>query len=287
MSEKRAYSYVVLRYRHDPFAGEFANVGVVLYAPYFGFLQAKVRRTIGRLSGIFPDIASIEFKRVVRNIENAIARLASDENNNLLSSLQDAGTISRRVLPDDDSSFFWSPVGSGVSDDPLKTLEKLYLRFVGRYDESHRSGRDDAAVWKPVRDILLDLNLASRLETKVISSAVSSIEFEHAWKNGAWHCYQPVSFDLSSEEHIREKACRWAGTMVSLQDATERFKPHFLVGKPSNPKFLTAYSQALKILERSPVHSQVIEEENAADLAHKIEDEIREHDAKRAVHSSD
>src|SRR5262249_32347923 len=38
---KSPFTYVVLRYRHDPLAAEFANVGVVLHQPASGFLNAK------------------------------------------------------------------------------------------------------------------------------------------------------------------------------------------------------------------------------------------------------
>ena len=33
MMGRRPYTYVLLRYRHDPLAGEFANVGVVVHEP--------------------------------------------------------------------------------------------------------------------------------------------------------------------------------------------------------------------------------------------------------------
>jgi hypothetical protein len=59
MSERQPYTYVVLRYRHDPLAGEFANVGVVLHAPRGRFLGAKLRTTPGgRLTRMFPTIIS-------------------------------------------------------------------------------------------------------------------------------------------------------------------------------------------------------------------------------------
>ena len=36
-----AYSFVTLRYVHDVVTGEFANVGVVLYAPDARLLEAR------------------------------------------------------------------------------------------------------------------------------------------------------------------------------------------------------------------------------------------------------
>jgi Protein of unknown function (DUF3037) len=212
---KTPYTYVVLRYRHDSLSGEFANVGVVFHAPALGFLRAKMRHTLGRLSKMFPDLNGDAFKGSVKSIERAIARLAAPEASDLFARLKDAGAFAKAVLPDDDSSYIWGPVGSGLTADPAETLEMLYNRFVARYDEHHRQHRDDAAIWKPVRDRLAERKLADRLQAKTISSSLDCVEFEHAWKNGAWHCYQPLSFDLANEENIRDKALVGQGIRLS------------------------------------------------------------------------
>jgi hypothetical protein len=275
MKKGHQYTYVMLRYRHDPLAGEFANVGVVLHAPAAGFLSARMRHTAGRLSKIFPDVDSEVIKGAFRSVERSINRIAEKEGNDLLSKTHNAETFAARVLRRDDSSFVWGPLGSGVTDNPEKTLETLYARFVGRYDDRQRLQRDDAAVWKPVRDLLLQRNLAHKLQPKIISSAVDKVEFAHAWKNGAWHCYQPLSFDLATSETIKDKAKRWAGQMLALQHADEPFKPHFVVGAPSEPALHDAFETAVKILKLSPVDAEIIDESDVATLVNRIEDQLR------------
>jgi hypothetical protein len=155
------FTYVVLRYRHDSFAGEFANVGVVVHAPTLGFLDAKIRRTIGRLGKMFPDLNGDALKGSLKNIERAIKHLASPQAGDLFARSKDAGAFARAVLPEDDSSFVWGPVGSGLTANPAETLSRLYSRFVARYDEQQRQHRDDAAIWKPVRDRLAERSLGT------------------------------------------------------------------------------------------------------------------------------
>lgn len=273
-----AYTYVLLRYRHDALAGEFANVGVVVHEPTTGFLETRVRHTLGRLSKMFPDLDGEVLKSSLRSIERAIKRLATREGGDLLAKLTDASELARNVIPGDDTSFVWGPVGSGVTDDPAQTLERLYRQFVGRYDERQAHHRDDAAIWKPVHDRLAELNLADRLEPKTIASPVDQVQFEHAWKNGAWHCYQPLSFDLANEENIRDKARRWAGHMLALAGASDLFKPYFFVGSPSDKALVPAYNAAIGILKLSPYEPQIIEETRIDDLVDQIEDGIRAHD---------
>ena len=203
---------------------------------------------------------------------------AEPQGANLLASLKDARSFGRQVLPDDDSSFLWGPVGSGLTADPAETLAQLYDRFVTRYDGRPRQHRDDATVWRPVRDRLVELRLADRLQPKTIASPFDRVEFDHAWKNGEWHCFQPLSFDLANEENIREKARRWAGKILALKEATEPFKPYFFVGAPSDRALEGAYRAALKILTLSPLSSEVIEETRLDDLVGLIAKEIHQAD---------
>ena len=275
--EKRPYTYVILRYRHDPIVGEFANVGVLLHEPKSGFIEAKTRHTIGRLSRIFPDVDTRLLTTTLKKIEQSALRFSRSERNSLLTSSNGAEAIAKTILPHDDSSFVWSSVGTGVTRDPRCTLDQLYSRFVAKYDEVARPHRDDAAVWKPVRDRLAELQLANRLEAKVIVSPVDRIEFEHAWKNGAWHCYQPLSFDLANEDSIKDKARKWAGQMLALKDSTEKFKTHFFVGLPSDENLLSAYQDAIGILKLSPSAPEVVEETHIEDFVRQIEIEILSH----------
>ena len=104
------------------------------------------------------------------------------------------------------------------------------------------------------------------------------MEFEHAWKNSEWRCYQPLSFDLANEENIRDKARRWAGHMLALKDASEPFRSYFFVGSPSDEHLKRAYEAAISILKLIPGEPQVIEESGIDDLVQQIEDDMRAHD---------
>ena len=121
--------------------------------------------------------------------------------------------------------------------------------------------------------------LADRLQRKKIASPIDSVEFDHAWKNGEWHCFQPLSFDLANEDNIRDKARRWAGQMLALKEPTEPFKPYFFVGSPSDQTLEDAYRAALKILKLSPCSPEVIEEAQIEDLVRRIVTEIERTEA--------
>lgn len=45
--------------------------------------------------------------------------------------------LAHRILPADDSSLQWSPVGVGRANDPALALKALFQRMVMYYEDSH------------------------------------------------------------------------------------------------------------------------------------------------------
>ncbi len=127
-----------------------------------------------------------------------------------------------------------------------------------------------------MRDRLAELKLADRLRPKTIALPFDRVEFEHAGKNGAWHCFQPLSFDLANEENIRKKARRWAGQMLALKEAVEPFRAYFFVASPREQTLEDAYRAALNILKLSPFSPEVIEETRIEEFVRRIATEIRQ-----------
>jgi hypothetical protein len=275
MKERAPYTYVLLRYRHDPLAGEFANVGVVLHAPESGFVGVRLRKTLGRLGKLFPGISKSDLTSSLNTIERSVRKLSPTSQTSLFERFSNAAELAARALPTDDSSYIWSNLHSGLTADPAKEVDRIYDRFVGRYDEDSSTRRDDQAVWQPVRERLSAKKLLDRLQPKVVVSPLDEVQFDNAWKNGAWHCYQPLSFDLTTAEGIREKAERWSGRMLGASKADEEIKPHFYVGAPSDKSLRLHYERAVELLKASPLNPQVFEEEQIDDFIREIVSEMQ------------
>jgi hypothetical protein len=278
MIRQFSYTFSVLRYRHDPLADEQVNVGLVFHSPAARFSDFKARHTHGRFSLLYPDLDRDAFRLKLRAIERGVSRIAEEEGDNLFARLSDATALGRRALPQDDSSFIWGEQGSGITTDPEGEFERLFERFVTLYDKEKRPVRQDADVWRPVRELLVSRGIAHRLQKKVIASPVDKVEFDHAWKNGAWNVVEALSFDLATEDTIKDKARRWVGQLTTVSKTEEKFTPHFIVGKPSSDALLPAYDAALGILRASPVAADIVEEANVASLVDQIERDIRQHE---------
>lgn len=280
MKTRKAYTYSILRYAHDPSSGEFINIGVAVFSEEQRFFNIKIRQTLGRISETFPDVRSKSLRGLFKAIQNRFDKLAKaynsplsfDEKHNSLENLIYS------VLPKDDSSLVWSQISSGVSDDPSKVLDNLYQRYVSKYDSKKLDVRKtDSDLVKDFRKELQDRSILKFFDEKVISTDDDQVKFPFAWKNGIWHCIEPISFDLSAPEYIREKAHRYLGQMTSANSSKEEFKVYLLLSKPSNAALTTAFEKALGILKKMPMNSEVYLENDKDVLLQKLSEQIHAH----------
>jgi len=284
MSGRETYSYTVLRYVHDVMTGEFVNVGVVLHAATG--LKSKFRSTYGRLSSVFPTFDEKAFKEALRAVKTTIEQLAKSEKSaGLFQSSPDAAAFARKALVADDSSFQWSPAGSGITRDAAATLEQLYDRFVTRYDKHGVRRRDDADVWKPIRERLEELKIADRFEEHTFRGSVEEITLEHTWKNGKWHAIEAISLDLADAAEIKKKAHRIRGHLDSVAEGlTDEVALNLVLGPPSNPEIADAYNAARKILEKAACQPTIVEEDSMQDFVARLADEIHAHEGDADKH---
>lgn len=275
---KQPYSYVVLKYVHDTTSAEFVNVGVLIYCPQERYAKAKCRNTAGRITNVFPGADAKMFRSIMRAMQHQIDEVAERMANDLplVELPKTVSDLALKILPKDDSSLQWSAPGSGVAENLNEALESLFERHVSRYDEKTEGiVRGDDAVWTKFRRALEARQVLAKFGKKTISCKDDEIEFEHAWKNGVWHCLEPISLDLRSADRIKDKAHRWLGQVVSVEDSRDEFKLYLLLGAPKAEELRPAFEQARSILERklAPKH-EVFTEDQAEQFGDRIAREV-------------
>ena len=202
---KTTYTFTVLRYIHDIVAGEFVNVGLALYAPEARYVSAICTPRYGRLNKMFLDVNGDHFRSLMRFIQARFDEHAQKIKNELpLDGMpKNVLEIAQAILPPDDSSLQWSEPGRGLTENPSKTLEELYLRMVQRYEEKPLlPSRSDEEIWHEFRKQLEAKHVLVHLRPKRIVAKDYDYQFEHARKNEIWHAYEPVSFDLMDADTI-------------------------------------------------------------------------------------
>ena len=270
------YTYTVLRYFHDVATGEFVNVGVVLVSPEARFAGVRLRDRPGRLVQMFSDFDKEHYRRVVSHLGDRLQTLC-DRVVGLpyAQNQRDARAVAISVLREDDSAFQWSPMGSGVSSDLGQTLDRTYERLVVHHEATPpRASRSDEDVWRSFRKSLEQKGRLPALRKKRVSTAHDEIEFQHAWKNGKWHCLEPLSFDLQKPKAIQHKAHTCLGGLTSICEAADDLRVYFLVGKPRRDGLQAAYERALRILSKAPVEHRIVAEGQEAQFVESIKDAL-------------
>jgi hypothetical protein len=272
-----AYHFSVLRFCFDPLTEEFVNVGVVLYSQEQRYLRARVTPNYGRASRFFLRIDGTRFRQFTRFVAEGITSMGKLLETGLaFEGPKPLEAILARVLPADDSSFRFGRISGGVSSDLPATLDLLFDRYVDAYAGPQDEGRrGDKEIWKTFRNHFDERLITEVLVPKKISSSDYEYEFEHAWKNGVWNLYEPVSFDLLDASSMLEKANKWVGRAFALKASQEPFKLNVLLGKPQDPRLRDAYTRAENLLNKMPVKHEFVREEEADTFARELELAIR------------
>jgi hypothetical protein len=269
------YSFCFLRYVHEPLSGEFANVGVLLWAPQSRFLGFKASQKYSRLSQFFDGFQHQDHRQLIARIATQFQKLAKDladpQNLPFPVEPESARDLALKVIPHDDATLQWSLSSGGLTESPAAELETLFQEAVARhYDSADDTRRDDAAVYREVFSRAFDSPVVKeRMAAHEVNAPLASHLFPQAWKNGVWNVYQPLSFDLKQGESIRNKAYRWDSLTRFLADSEEKPKIHLLLGVPSGDQ-RRDFANAKDILNSSGL-TNLIEEDEVADFARDLE----------------
>jgi hypothetical protein len=279
--KRSIYHYSLLKFVHDVSTGEFMTVGVLVYSAQEKFFDFKFRQFLGKASDIYPGVKARDFSTLIKGIATHATEVRDQYNGlNIVDSKQTtAEDFMRKILPTDDSALQWTDVQVGTSQNLPETVSHLYDRYAAKYDRNHfHQGTTDADISRSFRKELEKRSLSKYFQEKTIEGQSDDLKFSFAWKNGVWHCFDPVSFDLTRPEAIREKAHKCAGEIVAIRDSSEQFKVYLLVSEPQEAILQQAYSRALGILENIPVNKEIITEKDQQTLLDRLADQIQRHE---------
>lgn len=275
----KPFQFLTLRYLHDAITGEFANIGVVVYVPG-EFLGARFNSRTGRLRAIFGQVEKSHLKSLLGYIDRRFQSLAAEIPETLIERQPNLQELANSILPADDSAVQWSAVQNGLTRNPAEELERLFARLVTHYEEVGRSRRTDQDVWRAFSAPLKDKRVLDKLTEKKLVAKDFEHTFEHAWKNGVWNIYEPLAFDYEDASGIQEKAGRWLGRGVALNDATEAHKFWFLVGEPETDKLKRATEKALNLLHKiGSGKVEIVREDDREAFSEQLAEQLRAHES--------
>ena len=151
--EQIPFQFAIVRYVHNILAGEFINIGIVMWQPITEFVDYKLHSSHRRMANLWPGFDIPGYWKLYEALEQhffytsqsnlgAVAApthalqlllpgAATDPTHALQLLLPD---VFRHMLPEDASCFQLSSIRSGVSPNPDRRLSELFEDLVLRHN---------------------------------------------------------------------------------------------------------------------------------------------------------
>lgn len=274
--------YQILRFLPDRVSGEFANLGIVAYDPTTGVLKSRFIDKIGKISSFFPKIKSKHLVKLIREIKDELENYPTK--NHIINSISENDAleqITREILPVDDSALVFSEIKKCLDISIERAVSDLFLRFVGTHilEEDIEEVRNDKEVWNKVCKSHFDqYGISGHLAAHKVKTKNDELEFDKAWKNGIWNCFETVSFNLTRSDAIKNKVYKWVGKLEELDSSSESLHIYLLSVLPHEYPELTSFITK-KIEEKGTENLKVdlVSEHEIPQFAKKIKAEIEQH----------
>jgi hypothetical protein len=273
-----SYQYQVLRYRHDAFTGEFANLGIVYFNPDTNYLKSGFISKYGRLSQFFGEVSGTALMRVLRQLQSELTQLESQLRKETTDKrFKSVSDLTNSILPKDDNALFFSEVFTGWNFEHKLAFEQLFDSIITKYQEPATvTKHDDSYAWKTVYKKYFDeFGITPKLKPKKVKTALTSVDFDKTVKNGALHCFQSLSFDLKHEGSIEDKIFRWDGRIRELATSKEPLKVYLLSVLPKDEELLRMINEKLNY-KSGQIEVQVVDERHARSVAMEVNKVLEE-----------
>lgn len=235
---------------------------------------------IRRLHNFFPRVNSLFVKQTITKIENGLTRLKGSLESPLFAEhIGKIDNITSQILTKDDSSLFFSEIRLVMDINGEALLQELFERLVTcNVDDEDRASIQDHEVWTKIyRPYFEKAKFTPDLKEAVVKTKHDEFHFEKTFRNGALHCFEPVSFQLSSSEIIRRKAYTWAGRLQELETSDENVKVYLLAAMPDDPKLRTLLEDKFSNKQIGKATIELIDEKHAELAVRQVEKLLDDH----------
>lgn len=276
-----AYQYQILRFLPDRVNGEFVNLGVVVFDKNSHKLKARFLEKTSRVSMFFPEIDGRYLQTTLKFLKAEFQRLSDKLEKELpLDGFTSLEGITRSILPVDDSAMIFSDVKVGQDVNLSRVCTELYNRVVKKNlsDQDEMELKNDREVWQKIyKEYFEKYDINKKLHAHTIKTKNDSVQFDKAWKNGRWHCFETVSFDLVKRDSIKNKVYRWSGKLAEMETAKESFNIYLLSVMPKDDELKKFVKRKLNNLQFDDSAVKIVTEDEAEALAKKFQREMNAH----------
>lgn len=199
--------FCLVQYCPDLARKEVANVGVLLFSPDHGFLEARLDTSNQRVRRFFGshDIHAMH----VRLMKQAFMERIHVEKAEFVG-LEDLITFVQTRA----NRIVLTPPKAVRVTNPNEDLQALYATLVAEPSAHEEVGvEEELPLRKRLDQALLAPDLASRIRTGIkihVPLLKREVEIPYGFQNGRFNLIQPVAFAQKKISKLRDAACRYA-----------------------------------------------------------------------------
>jgi hypothetical protein len=206
---KQVCQYHIIQFQPFAETGEFANIGIVLFAPRARRLLFKLLdpRQHGRITQFFEPLDGKLFTHVHHALQTELARLAE---------YPDAAVIEELTRPREDI-IRYSPKRVLFADTEVfaQTLDGLFEHYVQR-SFAHEEGYEER-LHKRVRGLLKDWGLDNRFHEKTLGDEHYPVRFPFVGDGEVRGIIKPIHFQHTKPAYLIDHGLAWLGKVRQLK----------------------------------------------------------------------
>ncbi|PSU79672.1 DUF3037 domain-containing protein [Photobacterium phosphoreum] len=243
---KVALQFAIVRFMPFAETSEFANVGILAFAPKTGFVSYKLAPArFKRVSDFFDDLEGQLYKQAIANFEdelNYIQNFSKNISGKELVELMHEVTRTREGL------MTFGETGAMITDDCHLALEQLFGRYIGRDFKDTKEYREQQMV-KALRQELKTLTI--RYKEQSLDTGFSQFKIPLVAKEAnITKAIKPLAFDQATPLALVDHGDRWISRVKHLLQANALNEDNFLftIERPRNKKeeFVAAFDTVEK-----------------------------------------
>lgn len=219
-----ACSYAALRFLPYRETGEFANVGVVVWAPANGYFNYKTNAKLRkRIKGFFPDLELDTYRQVLKGSKELLDELHAQFAHKAIAGNDHHQAMVNRfheLVRTREGLMTFGPAGAMLAASPEEALDTLYQRLVLRQFTKHPEYHE-VIMRKRLADCLRNWKLMEFYQPDVqIGDARFhvTVPFAHVVDQRPTKILRPIDLDKKDSTSIYKHGDLWASALRRLRE---------------------------------------------------------------------
>lgn len=279
------YTYSLLQYRHSQILGEVLNIGLLVYYKNSNKLEFIYPEKLIRLRFAYPNVPEKTIKAYYKGFEDRVNVLNKRPELFAAYDLNDSldKFIGSELLPQDSSALQFSKTKKAIAyiDDTTIISNQLYNLYFTVFEHNSNIIQkvSEGSLLREYKKFLLELDARTSFRNndniiydyEISPTKNKPFKFEVAWQGKEYlNLVKPISFDVVREESLRNKAYRFYGQFLDLEEYATKNNCQFdlILGKPKDKGLFKNYDLAVELLQK-PKRVHIIEENNLKEYSIK------------------